>query len=338
MTIDWENLGFEYRPTNTYLRYTFRDGKWDAGESCTGSEISIPVAATALHYGQSAFEGLKAFSVKDGSVQIFRPFENAKRMRLAADRLHMAPVSDDMFVGAIRRLIKENRDFVPPHGHGASLYIRPLLFGSGPRIGIKPADEYTFIVLCIPVGNYYRSGVQSIEAMIMENFDRAAPFGLGHVKAAGNYVAGIEPSHQAAAAGFPICLYLDARERKYIEEFGTSNFVGITEDNRYVTPESPSILKSITNMCFQEIAKSSGMRIEVRPVPVEELESFVEIGACGTAVGLAPISAIQYGDRKIQINSNPGFGPKLKELYEKYRGIQLGDAPDEFSWLVPAQA
>lgn len=337
MKIDWDNLGFEYTTTNTYLRYTFKDGKWDDGVSCAGDKIEISVAATALHYGQSAFEGLKAFTVKDGGVHIFRPLENAARMRLAASRLHMAPVSDEMFLRALRRLLSENKEYIPPYGHGASIYLRPLLFGSGARIGIKPADEYSFIVMCIPVGNYYRSGVNSIPAMIMDEFDRAAPFGLGHVKAAGNYVAGLEPSKLAAEQGFPICLYLDARERKYIEEFGTSNFIGITENNKFITPDSPSILKSITNMCFQEIAKSQGMEVEIRPVPVEELESFVEVAACGTAVGLAPISSIQYGDRLIRINEYPGFGPKLQPLFDQYKAIQLGYAPDNFGWLASAE-
>lgn len=336
MAIDWETLGFQYLRTNSYIRYTHRNGSWNSGELVRSDHIQIPIAATALHYGQSAFEGLKAFSTKNNGVQLFRPAENAKRLRAAAERMHMAPVPEELFLEALRRLLADNHEFIPPYGFGASLYIRPLLFGSGPRIGIRSADEFTFVVLCMPVGNYYRSGVKAVDALIMDNFDRAAPLGLGHIKAAGNYVAGLEPSRIAAEQGFPICLYLDAKEHKYVDEFGTSNFVAVTKDNKYVTPDSKSILKSITNLSLRELAKAQGMVVEDRKIAVDELPNFSEVGACGTAVSLAPVRSIQYKDKRIEYSHGEGFGPKLKMLYEEYRRIQNGESEDRFDWLVSA--
>ena len=333
MDIDWQSLGFSYMDTNCHICYKWQDGKWGAGEIRERPYIKLHIAATALHYGQAAFEGLKAFCCKDGKVRIFRADENAKRMEKTAKRILMPPIPASMFLEAVNRVVKENIEFVPPYGTGGALYIRPLLFGSGPQIGVQPSCEYVFLILVLPVGDYYKGGVDPVSAIIMGGYDRSAPDGVGHVKVAGNYAASLEPRTLAQEMGYPINLYLDAKEHRFIDEFGTSNFIGITKCGAYVTPDSGSILKSITNKTLMTLAGDKGIKVEERSVEFEEIQDFEEIGACGTAVVITPVNRIIRGDSVIEIGVKNGFGPVLGELYRTVRGLQVGDIPDNHDWM-----
>lgn len=330
--IDWKSLGFKYMDTRCHIRYVWRDGAWNQGELVSEPFLNMHIAAACLHYGQAAFEGLKAFRCKDGKIRTFRPQANAQRLFATARRACMAPVPEALFLDAVARVIRANEDYVPPYGTGGSLYVRPLLIGSGAQIGVAPASEYTFIVLVVPVGPYYKGGLQPVRAMILDDYDRAAPLGVGNVKVAGNYAASLYAHEYAKRAGFPVELYLDAKEHKYVEEFATSNFIGITKDGRYVTPDSTSILPSVTNNTLKQIAADLGLQVEVRPVPYAELPSFAEVGACGTAVVVTPVCEIVRGSAVIKIGSETGCGPVLQKLYETVQGIQYGELPDTHGW------
>lgn len=330
--IDWKNLGFSYRDANSHIRFTWRDGEWDEGELIDDPHFNIHIAATALHYGQAAFEGLKAFQCADGKVRVFRPNMNARRMQNTARRIRMPRVPEQMFLSAMRRVIQDNLEFIPPYGSSGSLYIRPLLFGSGAQIGVQPADEYIFLILVLPVGPYYKGGLQPVRAVILDDYDRAAPQGVGNVKVAGNYAASLEPHMVAKEKGFQVELYLDAREHRFVEEFGTSNFVGIKGGDTFVTPESTSILPSVINDSLQKIARDLGMKVEKRPVPYEELKEFDEIGACGTAVVVTPVNEIVRGDDVIRVGPAEGCGQVLQDLYNHVTAIQFGEAEDKFGW------
>ena len=332
MDIDWQSLGFSYRDTKCHIRYTWKNGKWNAGELQTNPTITIHIAATALHYGQSAFEGLKAFFCRDGKVRLFRADENAKRLNATSARILMPSIPESLFIDAVHRVVKANLDFVPPYGTGGALYIRPLLFGSGPRIGVRPADEYTFIILVLPVGDYYKGGLTPVSAVVVDGYDRSAPHGVGNVKVAGNYAADLVPNQIAREKGFPINLYLDAKEHKYIDEFGTSNFIAITEDGTYVTPNSPSVLPSVTNKTLMTLAQEEGLTVQQRPITFDEIASFSEVGACGTAVVITPVNRIIYNSQVISTGPETGCGPVLQRLYKKVRGLQVGDIPDTYNW------
>lgn len=329
--IDWSSLGFKYMDTDCHIRYTWKNGSWDGGELVKDPYLSIHIAASSLHYGQAAFEGMKAFRCKDGKIRIFRPQENAVRLATTSRRICMPVVPEEMFLEALSRVIKANEAYVPPYGTGGSLYLRPLLIGTGAQIGVAPGLEYTFIVLVVPVGPYYKGGLQPVKAVIYDEFDRAAPLGVGHVKVGGNYAASLFAHEKAKHEGYPVELYLDAKEHKYIEEFATSNFIGI-KNQTYVTPESPSILPSVTNKTLKQIAVDIGLKVEVRPVPFEELGSFSEIGACGTAVVVTPVCEIRRGETVIRIGSDTGCGPVLQKLYERVQSIQYGEVPDQHGW------
>jgi len=320
--------------TACHIRYTWRNGAWDVGELVKEPYLNLHIAASCVHYGQAAFEGLKAFRCKDGKVRIFRPQENARRMVHTARRMCMAEFPEGLFMEAVQRVIRANEAYVPPYGTGGSLYIRPLLIGTGAQIGVAPANEYTFIVLVLPVGPYYKGGLKPVRALIYDEYDRAAPLGVGHVKVAGNYGSSLYAHELAKKNGYPVELYLDAKEHRFIEEFATSNFIGITTDNRYVTPESSSILPSVTNRTLMQLAKDMGMAVEVRPVPFEELATFAEIGACGTAVVVTPVCEVRRGDTVIRVGSETGCGPVLQKLYEAVQGIQYGELPDTHGWCV----
>jgi branched-chain amino acid aminotransferase len=335
MKLDWQSLGFSYVQTRSFIHYTWTNGRWGEGVVSEQPYLNLHIAATALHYGQSCFEGLKAFACRDGQIRIFRMDENARRMDSSARRLRMPEVPEELFMDAVRTVVRENRDFVPPYGTGGSLYIRPLLFGSGARIGVQPADEYIFLVLVTPVGNYYKGGLKPVSAVIMPGYDRCAPGGLGSVKAAGNYSADLEPSQKAKQEGYPITLYLDAREHKYVDEFGTSNFIAITKDRRYVTPASPSILPSITNKTLMALAADLGLPVEKRPVAFSEVGGFAEVAACGTAVVITPVNRIVHGEQVIEVGPREGVGPVFQQLYDQVRGIQVGDLPDPHGWHFP---
>ena len=335
--IDWKSLGFAYMDTNCHVRYVWKDGKWDAGELSTSPYMPIHIAATALHYGQAAFEGLKAFRRKDGKVSLFRPEENAKRMQTTARRTCMAEVPTEMFVDACKRVVKANLDYLPPYGTGGSMYVRPLLFGSGEQIGVAPADEYTFLVLVTPVGAYYKGGLQAVKAMVQDEYDRAAPRGTGHIKVGGNYAAGLYPHLEAKKLGYPVELYLDPKEHKWIEEFSTSNFLAITKDGKYVTPKSGSILPSITNLTLRQLAQDAGIPVEVRPVAFDEVKDFAEVAACGTAVVITPVYQIERAGQVYKTGPETGCGPVLQQLYNAVQGIQYGERPDMHGWNVEVE-
>jgi branched-chain amino acid aminotransferase len=332
--IDWTSLGFKYMDVRCHIRHVWKDGAWDAGELVEEPYLKMHIAASCLHYGQEAFEGLKAFRCKDGKVRVFRPQANAERMFNTARRTCMAQVPPELFVEAVKRVVKANEDYVPPFGTGGSMYIRPLLIGTGAQIGVAPANEYTFLVMVMPVGPYYKGGLKPVRALVVDEWDRAAPNGMGDVKVGGNYAASLFAHESAKRAGYPVELYLDAKTHTRVEEFATSNFIGITKDGAYVTPDSHSVLPSVTNNTLKQIAADLGMRVEVRPVPFEEVETFAEVAACGTAVVVTPVCEITRGDRVIKTGDPEGCGPVLQKLYDTVQGIQYGLLPDPHGWCV----
>ena len=330
--IEWSKLGFGFSDVNCHLRFTWKDGAWDQGEFVKDPFITMHIGAACLHYGQECFEGMKAFRQKDGKIVIFRPDENGKRMYRTALRTVMPPVPVEMFIDAAKRVVKANEEYVPPYGTGGSMYIRPLLIGTGPQIGVAPAKEYTFIMMVMPVGAYYKGGLKPVRAVIFDDWDRAAPQGMGDVKVGGNYAASLFAHEKAKKEGWPVELYLDAKSHTYIEEFATSNFLGITKDGTYVTPDSHSVLPSVTNMTLRQIATDLGMKVEVRPIPFTELPSFAEIAACGTAVVVTPVWEITRGDQVIRVSDPDTCGPVLQKLYDQVQGIQYGVLPDTHNW------
>ncbi|MBQ7207957.1 MAG: branched-chain amino acid aminotransferase [Lentisphaeria bacterium] len=335
MEMDWANLGFQFRPTKSNIRFHYADGKWSEGKLYNTYDITISVAANVLHYGQAAFEGLKAFRCKDGKVRIFRPEENAKRLNSSARHLIMPEFPVERFVEAVKTVVRDNIEYVPPYGSGGSLYLRPVLFGTTPQIGVSPSREYELVIMTVPVGAYYKNGIKPVESMIARDFDRAAPHGTGHIKAAGNYAASLISSKKAKEQGCPVALFLDPASHTYIDEFGTSNFLAITKDGRYVTSQSDSILPSITNKSLMEIASDFGIPVERRKVRVEELADFAEVAACGTAVVITPVSKIYDGDKVYSYNAET-VGPVMKKLYDRMTGIQYGDCEDIHGWMVEA--
>ncbi len=333
--IDWANLSFSYIKTDYNVRSYFKDGKWSELEETTSEQLSIHMAATCVHYGQEAFEGLKAFKGKDGKVRVFRMEENAKRLQNSADGILMQQVPIELFKKAVVRAIELNMDYVPPYESGAALYIRPLLIGSGPKVGVSPADEYTFLVFVTPVGPYFKEGFKPTKQMISRKFDRAAPQGTGHLKVGGNYAASMTAGKIAHEGGYSSVLYLDSREKKYIDEAGPANFFAI-KGNTYVTPLSNSILPSITNMSLIQLAQDMGLEIERRCVPMEELAEFDEVGACGTAAVISPIGQIDDIDEDVSYKfGDPNVaGPVSTKLYNHLRAIQYGDEPDTHGWVT----
>lgn len=330
---DWAHMAFGYSRTDYNVRYTFRNGRWDEGVLTHDETIPIHIAATCLHYGQECFEGLKAFTTKRGEVVVFRIEENAQRLVRSCRKIMMQPVPEEMFIEAVFRAINANRRYVPPYGTGASLYIRPLVLGTGPQVGVRPAQEYMFIVFVTPVGPYFKSGFKPVDLVVEEEIDRAAPQGVGDVKVGGNYAAGVRASMLARERGFAEVLYLDAKEKKYIDESGPANFFGITRDGRYVTPDSHSILPSITNKSLVTLAEEMGLRPERRPVRVEEIFDFAEAGCCGTAAVITPVGSITYRDRKVTYCPDGVPGPACTRLYKTLMAIQVGDVPDRYGWL-----
>jgi branched-chain amino acid aminotransferase len=332
--IDWKNLEFSYKQTDSFLMAEYKNGKWGRTKVCTDPSLPLHVAATCLHYGQECFEGLKAFSRKDGSVALFRPEENARRLRESALRLLMEPYPEDRFVDDCKKVLKLNRDWMPPYGTGASMYLRPLLLGSSPHVGVHASEDYIFILLCMPVGPYYRDGFFPVKAMIQEKYDRAAPHGTGKIKAGGNYAAGLLGDMEGKKKGFPVSLYLDSATHTCVDEFGTSNFIGITKNGNYATPSSTSILGSITNKSLQVLARDAGLKVERRPVTIAELPDFAEVGACGTAAVITPVYSIVHGRKVYTFGSKKVAGPILTRLYKELQGIQYGEIKDRHGWMV----
>jgi branched-chain amino acid aminotransferase len=331
--IDWKNLGFGYLKTDWNVRSTWRDGAWSPLTATQDENISLHMASTCLHYGQEAFEGLKAFRGVDGKVRIFRLEENAKRMIRTAQYTMMAEPTMELFRDACIEAVKRNERFIPPYGTGASLYIRPLLIGIGAQVGVKPAREYMFLVFVTPVGPYYKEGFRPISVMVDRHHDRSAPLGTGFVKVGGNYAASLLSGDEAHKAGYPSVLYLDAREKKYIDESGAANFFAI-RGGSYITPKSPSILPSITNMSLRVLAADFGLKVEDREVAFTELSTFEEAGACGTAAVISPIGKIFDPDENRTYTFGDGNtpGPWSVKLYNALRAIQLGEADDTHGW------
>ncbi len=332
MKIDWEKLGFQFMPTKSNIRFTWKDGKWSSGRLCSDTDITMSIAANCLHYGQAMFEGLKAFACEDGKVRVFRPDANSRRLNTTTSYLLMPEVPEEMFLDAVRTVVKDNIDYVPPYGTGGSLYIRPVMVGTAATIGIAPSNEYEFIILVVPVGPYYKGGIKPVRALINDDYDRAAPNGTGHIKIAGNYAASLMPTKVAKDRGFDVALFLDAAKHEYVEEFGTSNFAGITKDGTYVTPDSSSILCSITNDSLIQTAEDLGIKVERRKIHKSELPEFVEVGACGTAVVITPVSEIVHKDNVFRYGEE--MGPVLRKLYDRLTGIQVGEQPDTHHWLI----
>jgi branched-chain amino acid aminotransferase len=333
--IDWGSLGFGYMKTDYNIRCTYKNGAWGELEISDSEFVTMHMAATSLHYGQESFEGLKAFRGKDNKIRVFRMDENAKRMQDSSFGTMMAVLPIEKFEEAVTKAVKLNERFVPPYESGAALYIRPFLFGTGAQVGVKPASEYMFILFVTPVGPYFKGGFQTTPFVIMREFDRSAPLGMGKYKVGGNYAASLVAGAKAHEMGYSNVFYLDAKEKKYIDECGAANFFGI-KGNSYVTPKSSSILPSITNKSLMVLAAEMGMKVEQRPIAVEELATFDEAGACGTAAVISPIERIDdYDEKKSYVFSRDGKpGPISEKLYNKLRGIQYGDEPDTHGWVT----
>jgi len=334
-TIDWKNLGFGYMKTDYNIRCTYKDGAWGELEVSDSEMVTMHMAATCIHYGQESFEGLKAFRGADNKIRVFRMDENAKRMQDSSVGTMMAVLPIEKFEEAVVKTVKLNERFVPPYESGAALYIRPFLFGTGAQVGVKPANEYMFILFVTPVGPYFKGGFQTTPFVIMREFDRSAPLGMGKYKVGGNYAASLVAGAKAHELGYSNVFYLDAIEKKYIDECGAANFFGI-KNNTYITPKSSSILPSITNKSLMVLAEDMGMKVERRQIPVEELATFEEAGACGTAAVISPIERIDdYDEKKSYVFSTDGKpGPISEKLYKKLRGIQYGDEPDTHGWVT----
>ena len=333
--LNWSELPFGYMKTDYNIRCCYKDGKWGELETSSSEFLNIHMAATCLHYGQEAFEGLKAFRGKDGKIRVFRMDENAKRMQASSRAIMMAEFPTDLFEKAVRKAILLNQRFIPPYESGSSLYVRPLLIGTGPQVGVKPATEYMFVLFVTPVGPYFKTGFKPSKVCIMREYDRAAPKGTGNVKVGGNYAASLAAGNKAQAGGYAAVLYLDPKEKKYIDECGPANFFGI-KGNSYITPASGSILPSITNKSLMQLAEKMGLTVERRPVSFEEIATFDEAAECGTAAVITPLSQIDDIDENKQyiISKDGNVGPVCEKLYNKLRAIQYGDEPDEFGWVT----
>ncbi|HGD3305500.1 TPA: branched-chain amino acid aminotransferase [Streptococcus agalactiae] len=334
VNLDWDNLGFAYRKLPFRYISHFKDGKWDDGKLTDDATLHISESSPALHYGQQAFEGLKAYRTKDGSIQLFRPDQNAERLQRTADRLLMPHVPTDKFIAAVKSVVRANEEFVPPYGTGATLYIRPLLIGVGDIIGVKPAEEYIFTVFAMPVGSYFKGGLTPTNFIVSKEYDRAAPNGTGAAKVGGNYAASLLPGKYAHEKQFSDVIYLDPATHTKIEEVGAANFFGITKDNQFITPLSPSILPSITKYSLLYLAKERfGMEAIEGDVFVDELDKFTEAGACGTAAVISPIGGIQNGDDFYVFYSETEVGPATRKLYDELVGIQFGDVEAPEGWI-----
>lgn len=332
--IDWNNLGFNYIKTPfRYLAY-WKNGEWSEGQMTEDNTLHISEGSTALHYGQQCFEGMKAYRCKDGSINLFRPQENARRFQVSATRLMMPVIPEEMFLEAVEKVVRFNEEYCPPYESGATLYIRPLLIGVGDAIGVNPAPEYIFTVFCTPVGAYFKGGLKPTN-FIVSDYDRAAPVGTGAVKVGGNYAASLMPGKEAKAKSYSDCIYLDPATHTKIEEVGAANFFGITKDNCFITPLSPSILPSITKYSLLYLAEHRlGLKTLEGDVYLDKLDQFKEAGACGTAAVISPIGGIQTKDDFHVFYSETEVGPLTKQLYDELVGIQFGDIEAPEGWIT----
>ena len=331
--IDWKNLSFGYMRTDYNVRCYYRNGQWGEVEVCSEETIPLHMAAVCLHYGQEAFEGMKAYRCPDGHVRVFRTDENAARMQATCRGLVMPEVPTEMFNAMIDRVVKLNERFIPPYESGATLYIRPLLIGTSAQVGVHPSDEYLFMIFVTPVGPYFKGGFATNPYVITRQYDRSAPLGTGCYKVGGNYAASLRANQWAHEQGYSCEFYLDAKEKKYIDECGAANFFGI-KDNTYVTPKSTSILPSVTNKSLMQLAEDLGLKVERRQIPLEELSTFEEAGACGTAAVISPIERIDDPDtgHSYVFSKDGKPGPVSTKLYNKLIAIQYGIEPDIHGW------
>lgn len=331
--LNWSNLSFGYIPTDYNVRCRYANGKWGEIEVSSSDIINMHIAATSLHYGQEIFEGMKAFRGADGKVRIFRLEENAKRIISSARGIMMEPVPEELFRKMVIEAVRLNARFIPPYGSGASLYIRPLELGMSAQIGVHPSSEYLFMVMVTPVGPYFKEGFKPTNICIMREFDRVAPKGTGRWKVGGNYAASLEAGTRAHALGYSAVLYLDPKEKKYIDECGPANFFAV-KGGKYITPASESILPSVTNRSLMTLARDMGIEVEERHIPVEELAEIDEAGACGTAAVASPVAEIDDLDtgKKYVVSRNGEAGPITTALYNKLRAVQLGEEPDVHGW------
>ena len=332
--IDWSNLGFGYVKTDYRYVSNFKNGAWDEGTLSTDDMVTISECACVLQYAQTVFEGMKAYTTEDGRIVVFRPDLNAERMENSAKRLEMPVFPKDRFVDAIVKLVEANADYVPPYGSGATLYIRPYMFGTNAVIGVKPADEYQFRAFCTPVGPYFKGGVKPITIRVSD-FDRAAPHGTGHIKAGLNYAMSLHAIMDAHRQGFDENMYLDPATRTKVEETGGANFLFVTKDNKVVTPKSDSILPSITRRSLVYVAKEYlGLEVEEREVYFDEVKDFAECGLCGTAAVISPVGKIVDHGKEICMPSGmTEMGPVTKKLYETLTGIQMGRLEAPEGWI-----
>ena len=331
--IDWGNLGFGYVKTDYRYVSNYKDGKWDEGGLTTDDTVTISECAGVLQYAQTVFEGMKAYTTEDGRIVTFRPDLNGERMEHSAARLEMPVFPKDRFVDAVVQTIKANAAYVPPYGSGATLYVRPYMFGSDAVIGVKPANEYQFRVFTTPVGPYFKGGAKPITIRVSD-FDRAAPNGTGHIKAGLNYAMSLHAIVDAHKNGFDENMYLDSKTRTKVEETGGANFLFVTKDGEVVTPKSDSILPSITRRSLVYVAEHYlGLKVTQRPVKLSELGDFAECGLCGTAAVISPVGELRYKDDVVTINDFK-IGELTQKLYDTLTGIQWGRLPDKYGWTV----
>lgn len=333
--LDWGHLPFSYIKTNGSIRCSYKSGVWGDIQTSAEETINLHMAATCLHYGQECFEGMKAYRGKDGKVRIFRWEENARRIQRSAAHILMPEIPEQLFHDMLIQAVKLNEEFVPPFGTGATLYIRPLLIGTSAQVGLNSATEYLFIIFVTPVGPYFKGGFSPVDLLIDRRYDRAAPLGTGKIKIGGNYAASLKAAQGAKAQGYSAVLYLDPKEKQYIDECGPANFFAI-KGNKYITPESSSVLPSITNMSLQDLAKHLGFEVEKRPIHISELSTFDEVGACGTAAVVSPVGNIDDPELNMKYCFAPDGKPgKVStQLYNLLTGIQFGEEEDIFGWVT----
>ncbi|MFD1430159.1 branched-chain amino acid aminotransferase [Lacticaseibacillus mingshuiensis] len=338
VNINWNNLGFDYMNLPYRYRATWKNGAWEAGQLTQDNQITMSEGSPILHYGQGAFEGLKAYRTQSGAIQLFRPDQNAKRMQQSAEKLLMPAVPTEMFLDAVQQVVAANNEYVPPYGTGATLYVRPLLIGIGDNIGVNPAPEYLFTVFAMPVGPYFKGGMVPTRFVVADTFDRAAHYGTGQAKVGGNYAASLQAGKFAHENGFGDAIYLDPLAHRYIEEVGSANFFAITKDGTQLqTPKSPSILPSITKYSILALAKE---RFNLTPVEtqidIHDLDTFSEAGACGTAAVITPIQSITFEGHE-HVFGDGTTGPLTQRLYNELTGIQFGDVTAPTGWVVPVE-
>ena len=332
--LDWSSLGFGYIQTDKRYVSNYKNGSWDEGTLTSDATITINECAGVLQYAQTVFEGMKAYTTEKGQIVVFRPDLNAERMVNSAKRLEMPPFPQDRFVDAVKQVVKANEGYVPPYGSGATLYIRPYMFGSDAVIGVKPANEYQFRIFCTPVGPYFKGGAKPITIRVSD-YDRAAPNGTGHIKAGLNYAMSLHAIVEAHEQGYAENMYLDSATRTKVEETGGANFLFVTKDGKVVTPKSSTILPSITRRSLVYVAKEYlGLEVEERPVYFDEVKDFAECGLCGTAAVISPVGKIVDHGKEICLPSGMDeMGPVTKKLYETLTGIQMGHIKAPEGWI-----